>query len=355
MAVKDIYDIAGHRTGFGNPDWLRTHPPATETAAAVQQLLDAGADMVGRTLTDELAYSLSGENIHYGTPVNTTCPDRVPGGSSSGSAAAVAARLVDFALGTDCGGSVRLPASYCGILGIRPTHGRVSLAGIAPFAASFDVAGWFARDADVFRRVGRVLLENRGEPARPQRLLIARDAFALVDSPVADAVRSAIDAVARLVPRVEEITVSPGGLKGWMEIFRVVQGSEIWANHGPWIESTKPRFGTAIAERLRLASRLDVGEIAARKPSMRRSSRTCRRCSARAISLSFRPRHASHRCAAPSSMSSKSSTATRRCACCASPGSAACRRSIFRWRRSTAARSGCRWWAAAAPTRCFWT
>ena len=104
MAVKDIYDIAGHRTGFGNPDWLRTHPPATETAAAVQQLLDAGADMVGRTLTDELAYSLSGENIHYGTPVNTACPDRVSGGSSSGSAAAVAAGLVDFALGTDCGG-----------------------------------------------------------------------------------------------------------------------------------------------------------------------------------------------------------------------------------------------------------
>ena len=110
-----------------------------------------------------------------------------------------------------------------------------------------------------------MLLENCGEPARPQRLLIARDAFALVDPPVADAVRGAIDAVARLLPRVEEITVSPGGLKGWMEIFRVVQGSEIWANHGPWIESTKPRFGPAIAERLRLASQLDAGEIAARK------------------------------------------------------------------------------------------
>ena len=265
MAVKDIYDVAGHRTGFGNPDWLRTHPPATETAVAVQQLLDAGADMVGRTLTDELAYSLSGENIHYGTPINTACPDRVPGGSSSGSAAAVAARLVDFALGTDCGGSVRLPASYCGILGIRPTHGRVSLAGVAPFAASFDVAGWFARDADVLGRVGRVLMEDRGTPVAPQRLLIARDAFALVDPPVADAVRGAIGTVARFVTRVEEITVSPAGLKGWMEIFRVVQGSEIWANHGPWIESTKPSFGPAIAERLRLASRLEAGEVAAKK------------------------------------------------------------------------------------------
>jgi amidase len=265
MAVKDIYDIAGHRTGFGNPDWLRTHSPATETAAAVQQSLDAGADMIGRTLTDELAYSLSGENIHYGTPVNTACPERVPGGSSSGSAAAVAAGLVDFALGTDCGGSVRLPASYCGILGIRPTLGRVSVAGIAPFAASFDVAGWFARDADILRRVGHVLLGGHNVPAKPTRLLIARDAFALVDRPVAEVVRAAVDVVARFVPHVEEITVSPTGLKGWMEIFRVVQGSEIWANHGPWIESTKPRFGPAIAERLRLASQLDAGEIAAKK------------------------------------------------------------------------------------------
>src|SRR5262245_30224785 len=208
MAVKDLFEIAGHRTGFGNPDWLRTHPPATETAAAVRQLLDAGADMVGRTLTDELAYSLSGENMHYGTPLNTACPARVPGGSSSGSAAAVAAGLVDFALGSDCGGSVRLPASYCGILGIRPTHGRVSLDAALPFAASFDVAGWFARDADMLQRVGRVLLSDAA-PTPPQRLLIAQDAFALVDAPVAAAVRAAAESVARLVPRVEDITVSP--------------------------------------------------------------------------------------------------------------------------------------------------
>ena len=126
FAVKDVFHIAGHRTGFGHPDWLRTHPPATATAVAVRLLLAAGARMVGKTLTDELAYSLSGENMHYGTPVNPRCPQRIPGGSSNGSVVAVAGGLVDFALGTDCGGSVRLPASYCGVLGMRPTHGRVS-------------------------------------------------------------------------------------------------------------------------------------------------------------------------------------------------------------------------------------
>jgi amidase len=265
MAVKDIFHIASHRTGFGNPDWLSTHPPATETAEAVRLLLEAGADMVGRTLTDEFAYSLSGENMHYGTPVNTACPERVPGGSSSGSAAAVAAGLVDFALGTDCGGSVRLPASYCGILGIRPTHGRVSLNGVVPFAATFDVAGWFARDPDVFLRVGRVLLGDHGEPAMPQRLMIAQDAFGLVDRPVADALRGAVEAVGKLIPRVQETTVSPAGLDRWTEIFRVVQGAEIWANHGPWIERTKPRIGRAINERLAWAAKLDGQQVAAGK------------------------------------------------------------------------------------------
>src|SRR5262245_13201270 len=125
FAVKDIYDVAGVKTGFGSPDWLRTHEPATRTAPAVQLLLDAGAHLIGKTHTEEMAWSLTGENAHYGTPVNVSAPGRIPGGSSSGSAAAVAAGLVDFALGSDTGGSVRLPASYCGVLGLRPTHARI--------------------------------------------------------------------------------------------------------------------------------------------------------------------------------------------------------------------------------------
>jgi amidase len=133
FAAKDAFEIAGARTGFGQPDWLRTHPPARESATAVQQILSSGADMVAKTHCDELCYSLTGENVHFGTPVNVSAPGRVPGGSSNGSAAAVAGGLVDFALGTDCGGSVRIPASYCGIIGLRPTHGRVSDKGVLPF------------------------------------------------------------------------------------------------------------------------------------------------------------------------------------------------------------------------------
>ena len=153
FAVKDLFHIEGHRTGFGHPDWLKTHAPAKRTSEAVKRLLAAGADMVGRTHCDELCYSLTGENVHYGAPVNVNAPGRIPGGSSNGSAAAVAGKLVDFAIGSDCGGSVRIPASYCGILGMRPTWGRVSLEGAVPFGPSFDVAGWFARDAARSRRL----------------------------------------------------------------------------------------------------------------------------------------------------------------------------------------------------------
>ena len=262
FAAKDVFDIVGSRTGFGNPAWLESHPPATSTAPAVQRLLDAGADMVGKTLTDEITYSLSGQNAHYGTPVNSAAPGRIPGGSSSGSASAVAGGLVDFALGTDCGGSVRLPASYCGILGIRPSHGRVSLEGVAPFTWSFDVAGWFARDADVFAAVGRALLEparhsrESGEPAVPKRLLYAEDAFGVVDSAVTDALASAVELASGTVGERVDVTVSPDGLLNWYETFRVIQAWEIWFNHAAWVEEVKPEFGPGIRERFEWASRV---------------------------------------------------------------------------------------------------
>lgn len=263
FAAKDVFDIADSRTGFGNPAWLESHPLAESTAPAVQLLLDAGADMVGKTLTDEITYSLSGQNFHYGTPVNSAAPGRIPGGSSSGSASAVAGGLVDFALGTDCGGSVRLPASYCGILGIRPSHGRISLEGVAPFTWSFDVAGWFARDADVFARVGEALLDEDGKSPAPRRLLYAQDAFDLVDREVSDALAPAVDAAAGIIGSRADITVSPGGLPGWYETFRVIQAWEIWSNHAAWIGEAKPEFGPGIRERFEWASRVTEQDVEA--------------------------------------------------------------------------------------------
>lgn len=265
FAAKDVFHIEGFRTGFGQPDWLATHEPATETARAVRQLLDAGADMRGKTLTDELAYSLTGENVHYGTPVNPRDRDRIPGGSSSGSVSAVAGGLVDFSLGTDCGGSVRLPASYCGVFGVRPSHGRVSLRGVIPFAPSFDTVGWFARDPDILRRVGQVLLEPAGETAPPRRLLFATDAFGLVDNAVAEALGRAVEALSDLIGTRAQCAMSPDGLWSWFETFRVIQAAEIWFNHGAWITAVGPKFGPGIRERVAAAAEVTDGQLAVQR------------------------------------------------------------------------------------------
>jgi amidase len=254
FAAKDVFDIAGARTGFGHPAWLRTHPPAEATASAVGKLRDAGARLVGRTVSDELCYSISGENVHHGTPRNSAAPDRIPGGSSSGSAAAVAGGAADLALGTDCGGSVRIPASYCGIYGIRTTHGRVPTDGVLPFAGSFDVVGWFARDPALLATAGTLLLGGAPDPAPPRRLLLAPALFARAEATVRDAVHAAVPRVAARFAETVELAHDFADLDDWRVIFQTVQASEIWANLGPWIEATRPEFGPGIRERLAAAA-----------------------------------------------------------------------------------------------------
>ena len=208
FAVKDVFDIAGSITGNGHPLWLETHPPAERTASAVERLLAAGARLVGKTYCDELTYSINGENVHYGTPLILKAPGRVPGGSSSGSAAAVSGGLVDLALGTDCGGSVRIPASYCGIYGIRTSHGLVPADGVVPLAPSFDTVGWFARSASMMRQVGSVLLPA-GKPFVPRRLLIATDAFEAVNPTIAAALTPAIKAAAAVIAQTAHVRSTP--------------------------------------------------------------------------------------------------------------------------------------------------
>ena len=253
FATKDIFDIAGRVTGCGNPDWLASHAPAAKNAAAVQRLLDAGARMLGKTITDELAFSLNGQNFHYGTPRNAVTPERVPGGSSCGSASAVGHGIVDLALGSDTGGSVRIPACLNGIFGIRPTHDAVDSSGVMPLAASFDTVGWFARDARTLQRAGDVLLPPDRSGVALGRVYIARDAFAIADPSVANAVREAIAKAALPVAAELDLASELAGLPEWLKRFRRLQPREIWAEHGAWIESRKPRFGPEIAERFALA------------------------------------------------------------------------------------------------------
>ncbi|XP_048424160.1 amidase 1-like [Pyrus x bretschneideri] len=282
FATKDIFDVAGRVTGFGNPDWARTHPAAESTAPVVSAILSGGATSIGITVTAEMAYSLDGENKHYGTPKNPCAPDRVPGGSSSGSAVAVAAGLADFSLGTDTGGSVRVPASYCGIFGFRPSHGVISTSGVTPLAQSFDTVGWFARNPAILNRVGRVLLQlpDTG-PVVPTQLIIAEDCFQISSVPSSRVKQVLVDSVEKLfgghvikyanlgdvvkdkVPSLKsfldegnpsEEYIIPS-LAALSTAFQLLVRYEFKSNHGEWVSTVRPDLGPGIAERVWAAVR----------------------------------------------------------------------------------------------------
>ena len=267
--VKDMYAIAGERTGGGNPDWLANATPATAHCTVVEKLLAAGATITGKTICDEFFYSVAGMNAHYGTPTNIRAPGRIPGGSSSGSAAAAAAGACDFALGSDTGGSVRIPASLCGLYGIRTTHGRIDTKGVMDMSPSFDTVGWLAATAGVFRKVGPVLLGGAAAKAPIRNLLIADDAFeqgrragrrTLARRAVGDG-RPAAEAAAR-----SHRLRRPRPDLTWRDAVRIIQAYEIWQVYGRFVEEKHPRFGPGVAERMQAASKITKAEAdAARK------------------------------------------------------------------------------------------
>lgn len=259
FAVKDLFDVAGLPTGGGNHDWAKANPIPTRHAWAVQALLDAGADFVGKTITDEVSLGILGENAFDGTPTNSAAPERVPGGSSSGSAAAVAAGLCDTALGTDTGGSVRVPSSFCGLYGIRPTHGRLDLTGLMPQAPGSDTAGWFARDAGTFARVSSVMLGEAPGPL-PTKLLLAVDAFGFADPQVAEALRPMLRKLERIIGPAREEIMAPQGLSVWARAQRSLQPVEAWQTFKPWIERHNPRMAFSVAAGLLAGSQVSMSE-----------------------------------------------------------------------------------------------
>jgi len=260
FAAKDLFDVAGCPTGGGNPDWARSNPIPTRHAWAVQRLLDAGATLIGKTITDEVSLGIVGENAFYGTPINSRAPDRVPGGSSSGSAAAVAAGLCDTALGTDTGGSVRVPASFCGLYGIRPTHGRLDVSGMMQQAPSSDTTGWFARDVATFASVSSVMLGEAIATTLPHRLIIAIDAFAFADPEVGDALRSMVDRLRALISDAREEVMAPAGITQWARAQRTLQPSEAWLTFKDWVDRDNPRFAFSVARNIILGSMIPESE-----------------------------------------------------------------------------------------------
>jgi amidase len=264
FAAKDLFDVAGVVTGCGNPDWAATHQPARTDAWAVDALLQAGATLVGKTITDEISLGLLGINRFYGTPLNPRAPDRVPGGSSSGSASAVAGGLVDVALGTDSGGSVRIPASFCGLYGLRPTHGRIPTEGMMTQAPSFDTVGYFARNATTFGQVGAVLLAEQVVDAFPDEIIVATDCFALADEPVRRALLPVLDRLRHAAP-VSESLLANGDLRDWSHHQRVLQKSEFHATFRDWIDRVNPRLSAEVAGAFADDGHIPASNLAAAK------------------------------------------------------------------------------------------
>jgi len=262
FAVKDLFDVAGYPTGGGNPLLLAASGVKMSTAPTVQILLDAGARFVGKTHTDELAFSMNGKNAHFGTPVNGGAPERIPGGSSSGSAAAVSNRLCDFALGTDTGGSVRAPANHCGLYGIRPTHGRISLERCLDLAPSFDTCGFFTRDARTFGRVADVLLGEDASPLPARvRLLRPTDVWSLLADDVAVALAPALARVEEVAGSAQPCAAVLDSFDAMYWSFRYLQGREAWQVDRPFIERFAPPLGPGVAERFAWARQVTDAQV----------------------------------------------------------------------------------------------
>jgi amidase len=250
FGVKDLFDVVGYPTSGGQPLLLAMSGIKTRTAPTVQRLLDAGASFAGKTVTDELAFSMNGNNAHFGAPINGAAPERISGGSSSGSAAAVSGHLVDFALGTDTGGSVRAPASHCGLHGLRPTHGRVSLEGVLDLAPSLDTCGWFARNASTFARVADVLLGSDPRPLPPQpRLLFPREVWSLLAADVAKALAQPLEQVQAAYGTATPVDIVLDSFDAMYWHFRYIQGREAWTTDGGFIQRHRPVLGPGVAER----------------------------------------------------------------------------------------------------------
>lgn len=265
LGVKDIFDVEGYRTGCGNPEKFAEAAPATRSASCVQALLDSGARFAGKTVTDELVFSLFGQNVHFPLPINPKAPDRYTGGSSCGSAAAVAGGLADIALGSDTGGSVRAPASFCGLIGLRTTQGRIPIDGAMPLAPSLDTVGWFAADIEIYEAVGKILLGRDIHRALLTRAVTLDTMEGFLAGPEETAEYERMKGLVGLpIERRATLpfTSSPDEL---YFCFRNIQAFEAWGEHGAWLEAHGDQVSPGTLERFRYGKTVDENTVHAER------------------------------------------------------------------------------------------
>ena len=263
FAVKDIYHVKGYPTSGGQPLLMALWGMQDRNAPVVQSLLDAGARFVGKTVTDELAFSMNGQNAHFGAPINGAVAERISGGSSSGSASAVSNRLCDVALGSDTGGSVRAPANHCGLVGMRPSHGRISLQDTMALSPSLDTCGWFARDVPTFARVAQVLLGSDPQPLPDQiRLLAPTDMWSLATPGALKALKPVRQKIEQCLGKAKPVRIVLDDMDSMYWHFRAIQGREAWDVHGAFIQRFRPVLGAGVAQRFDWSSKVSDEQVA---------------------------------------------------------------------------------------------
>jgi amidase len=254
VAVKDLFEVAGFAVGAGNPAYLAESRTAATTAPAAASLLAAGADVLGIAQTDEFAYSIAGRNSHYGAPVNVASPGSIPGGSSSGPASAVASGQASIGLGTDTAGSIRVPASYQGLWGLRATHGAIDTSGLLPLAPSFDAVGWLIRSPGVLVRAAAASLDDSRQVHIPAEVAIAPATQAEISPGVRDAFSTSVERLveARRFPPPDRVQLPD--LTEAAALFRTMQAAEAWQVHGDWVLRHPGCLGPEIAARFAYAA-----------------------------------------------------------------------------------------------------
>ncbi len=257
FCVKDVIAVNHHVNSLGNPTWARLHQPATRNALSVRRCLAAGATLRGMTISDEFMFSIKGSNVHYGDPFNPQHPGCFSGGSSSGSASAVASGLVDFGLGTDTGGSIRVPASYCGLYGFRPTHTTALLDGVAPLATSFDTVGILARQGSILSRVGHELYSNSQSVTDIKRVydLAGHPSTQVYQQETAALMNGLQLSPARLYGLKLPAIFSPERL---LAAFQRIQGFEAWHEYGDWLTHHQAHLGADTAAHFKAAAEIEA-------------------------------------------------------------------------------------------------
>ncbi len=255
FVVKDNIAISGHVSSFGSSRWRETHGKSTQNASVISKISDNGGDIVGLAKLDQLTFSLVGNISEGEPPINPLYPDRFTGGSSSGTVSAVAGGIAQVGIGTDTGGSIRVPAAACGLYALRPSHGMIDCSGILPLAESFDTVGIVSMNIELIKKTFNVIRSDQKLfDVKVKRVILPADILKTASEEVGKVVNEAAIRIAKaLGASLAENNFERFLNVQFADLFTRMQGREIWGSHSAWIVQNEQFLFPDVRMRLRRA------------------------------------------------------------------------------------------------------